>query len=1079
MVPIFVTFLTTVIGITANSTGTSSSDRGAEVATTDPYPLRLSDAADELEVSLRQLSITTIRTLSSSKQSHHNQNHTNDVIVSDMCELWYQSLRMIHWLVEQLLNATTVEDEATTRTQTIEPHDLTRIVSHLLLSSSSSVSSDSSVSSSNPSSCIPTNATATALHHLSSFLVPRIRRVTDQPQFQALLSHLRKIPLLILDDLTDVFTTTQAHQFWTRTLLTPFLRPVPKKQCRPPDAYPLFFSNPLWYTNRRPTSTTTAVAVVGGNVNTTTSSGTNPSWLLFLKISNKLIRRLQQSSERHTGIPTCTSSLSSPMVISLLLQLLSTVYSMSEKSSTRVWGSYNEHKAVVAHVGTTNHAMTTTTSPETVVSIAQGSSHDLYTIFWKLQDDFRHPNGIVVSDFINRLQLMLRTMETSHTGTRPSTIASKQLNEASLDQLHNEMNIYILSTPFGLSQDDRILTIQLQQDATIRNILIVQMYMILHHLLIQVPLLRTQLQSHLQTLGSIVRSSDENCRKLVHTALHLLNHSEMNWRQWKQQKCLPDIEQPRKHQKKSASSATATTFLSSRKRKRIDSTNYIDAENGDRTQLMEVSTKMRKKFVPTIQDHCQEYVEALDPEAGIDDEYHPKHDTMFSWQALRLLAFHDRTSSEGVNDATGDDLDDGDYLSQFQHILPNGDYENMIRHVYQTKYNILVPGEGPQPYIYIPEENAEEVNDILSKEHDRNKNGADNIEGMVTENDKIDAEMADGPSSPNVNDHVDQEPDDGGVSASANEASNDDPQNVSIDDVNGQKHLTSNPGSDDIATMNHDQSKDMPMGKANGDAVSVNSDEKRSEQTTKETSTTGSSIVTEKTNNSRSGDSQSNLSSKTQSSQRQSSSSSTSGVGDRTSSVRSNSHPTGPSQQQQVSYGSNKPRETTVEQRSHNDTYSRSRNDGYNSSASANRSYHTMDHGGRLSSRGDVVLKDHVSSSAPLGGRSRDDVPRGNLRDEQQHHHRGPGGGGDGAQRWDGGEWRSDHPRGQGPEYHHHGRGGSTSSSANHDRGSGRDHNNRGTTGTGGTGNSSSSSYRSRNNGSTWPRDMDSSNSRR
>ena len=138
-----------------------------------------------------------------------------------------------------------------------------------------------------------------------------------------------------------------------------------------------------------------------------------------------------------------------------------------------------------------------------------------------------------------------------------------------------------------------------------------------------------------------------------------------------------------------------------------------------------------------------------------------------------------------------------------------------------------------------------------------------------------------------------------------------------------------------------------------------------------------------------------------------------------------------------------------------------------------------MDHGGRLSSRGDVVLKDHVSSSAPLGGRSRDDVPRGNLRDEQQHHHRGPGGGGDGAQRWDGGEWRSDHPRGQGPEYHHHGRGGSTSSSANHDRGSGRDHNNRGTTGTGGTGNSSSSSYRSRNNGSTWPRDMDSSNSRR
>jgi hypothetical protein len=202
----------------------------------------------------------------------------------------------------------------------------------------------------------------------------------------------------------------------------------------------------------------------------------------------------------------------------------------------------------------------------------------------------------------------------------------------------------------------------------------------------------------------------------------------------------------------------------------------------------------------------------------------------------------------------------------------------------------------------------------------------------------------------------------------------------------------------------------------------------------------------EKTSTTRNGDTHTNISTKVPQSQRQTSSTAASGSGsgvDRNNSTRP-TYPIGPSMQYAT-----KPREGNVE-RSH-DTYSRSRNDGYNSSSG--RSYHPIDHGGR-SSR-DAIVKDHVNT-AP-SGRSRDDIPRGGHRDD---HHRQPVS--DGS-RWDGAEWRND-PRGPpgGPDYHH-GRGG-IGSNVNNDRG--RDHN-RGSTGTG------TSSNRSRNNGSTWTRDND------
>lgn len=41
--------------------------------------------------------------------------------------------------------------------------------------------------------------------------------------------------------------------------------------------------------------------------------------------------------------------------------------------------------------------------------------------------------------------------------------------------------------------------------------------------------------------------------------------------------------------------------------------------------------------VPSIEAHLEAYEAAQDPENDIEDEYHPKHDKVYCWRALRLI----------------------------------------------------------------------------------------------------------------------------------------------------------------------------------------------------------------------------------------------------------------------------------------------------------------------------------------------------------------------------------------------------------------------------------------------------------
>ena len=350
-------------------------------------------------------------------------------------------------------------------------------------------------------------------------------------------------------------------------------------------------------------------------------------------------------------------------------------------------------------------------------------------------------------------------------------------------------------------------------------------------------------------------------------------------------------------------------------------------------------------------------------------------------------------------------------------------------------------------------------------------NDSDDVVKECEEDKTVDVEMVDEVSIPNSNVHVDRASDNDIVLSDMNGTAND----VNQDNVQPNEQLRDDPVNDSEKKM--ERSKNVPPVEVNGhskaDVAAVRSNEIRDERPMRGSTT--NSVVAEKTNTSRNGDTQVNVATKAPQSQRQTSSTSSSsvvvgggGVVDRNSSIRSN-YPMGSSQQYV-----NKPRDGNVD-RNH-DAYARSRNDGprndaYNSSSS--RSYHTMDHGGRLT-RGDAIAKDHVSAAS--GARSRDDMPRGNTIRED--HHRPSGG--DGS-RWDGGEWRSnDHPRGPpGVLDYHHGRGGVSGSSSSGGGGGGSNSNDRSRdSGRGSTNAPGPNNTRSRSGGNTWPRESD-GNSRR
>jgi len=159
-----------------------------------------------------------------------------------------------------------------------------------------------------------------------------------------------------------------------------------------------------------------------------------------------------------------------------------------------------------------------------------------------------------------------------------------------------------------------------------------------------------------------------------------------------------DCKRARRHQGSlSSSSPTNKNTIASKSK-------FYSFKIDIRKDLPTLSRTIVKKNTPDVHDYLEEYVEALDPEAGIEAEYHPKNDKLFAWRALRLLA-RDHVGEFGRCTDVGAP-GSGTMIRQ-----KNGDFEGMVRSIWKDEKGIDIPGDMPKAEVMTDDEEDDKKED--------------------------------------------------------------------------------------------------------------------------------------------------------------------------------------------------------------------------------------------------------------------------------------------------------------------------------------------------------------------------------
>jgi THO complex subunit 1 len=468
----------------------------------------------------------------------------------------------------------------------------------------------------------------------------------------------RKLPLALLEDALDTLPVQLCQQLWD-------LHVEP--------AYEILFSPLLW----------------------TPSTKSHPCWLPFIKLANKFLRRLQAGDWAAN-----------------IMLTLAKVFPISEKSAIKVWGSY--HADSVTDFETEQEFEEQQQQPTSTATAA--ATHDMeedgatpdytfYESFWSLQHDFSNPSKISVADFLNRVRSLVQGLESHALMESPTASATTSAATTS-----KQPTKYLTSS--------RLLHIQLS-DPDFRIHVLTQLLIAAHHLQSEIPVLGTKLADSLSRAKELLRRIRPDGPAHLKLLEYVLESSEKTWRQWKKNKCQPDLDVPLSDPvvKNGDNGDDAT---SSRKRNlngdATDTHKNDDEEEEEayqlivmKTELPLISQKMRK-VVPTLENHFEDFVEALDPDSGIEAEYHPKNDRVFCWRALRLLS--------------------NDHLEMFAALRPNGDLEPAVRKIYKEEKGVDIPGECHKD---VPEEEDEEeeeeevVEEVEEVEQDEGKEETEEV----------------------------------------------------------------------------------------------------------------------------------------------------------------------------------------------------------------------------------------------------------------------------------------------------------------------------------------------------------------
>jgi len=369
------------------------------------------------------------------------------------------------------------------------------------------------------------------------------------------------------------------------------------------------------------------------------------SHLPFLKVTNQFLKRLEYSADNSVRVEWKGR----------ILWALSKGFSIADKSAMKSWGNFHTTNATNFESREEFEKLKRTNMASSTNSVTSKVEYNIYEAFWSLQKDFANPTKIQVGEFINKLRLILAAME-SATASAVAPSGGYEVSQMVVSRtLCPKQAKYLTSSALLPSQ---------MTDTSFRSSVLTQFLIVASHLGAESPPLKDALAGLLGRARKLLQNDNPHLHRILWESI-LENGREDDWRQWKKQKCLAKVFAPNSKRKKCLDLGTTTEDngdvgdcikISPKKRRRLldhPSGNILDNEQETsdglytsssytfigRNNLMTISKDLNQ-MIPTLEQHLEPYVEALDPESGIEDEYHPKNNSLFTWRAMRLYAKH-------------------------------------------------------------------------------------------------------------------------------------------------------------------------------------------------------------------------------------------------------------------------------------------------------------------------------------------------------------------------------------------------------------------------------------------------------
>lgn len=400
--------------------------------------------------------------------------------------------------------------------------------------------------------------------------------------------------------------------------------------------------------------------------------------LPFLRVCNQFLRILDNASQS-----------SQYEWQGRILTALAKAFSVADRSALKLWGTFRSGNANAYEsedIFDEYHPAVKEITPSSSSQV----DYDLYESFWSLQSDFSNPNHIQIGPFMKKLKMVLEALESaasirSDSSTAPKCDAVRYLTASSL-------------LPTQLSSPD------------FRTSVVSQFLIVSSHLSSESAALANALTPFLSRAKKLLEKDDPELYHLLWETI--LQHREDAWRRWKKDKCPMAAFAPKQKPPAASAQNGERTLTMNGPLGESDAPPEQEYQSLQTEDLVKVSQELQKT-VPSLEDHLEPYVEALDPESGIEADYHPGNDPLFAWRAMRLFAKHQ--------------------LPLIKQCRKPQDLERITRELYRAKGNDI-PGEMAPP----------SDNEVDEESVQRTPNDQQEMDGKSEQDDEEETKSRDG-----------------------------------------------------------------------------------------------------------------------------------------------------------------------------------------------------------------------------------------------------------------------------------------------------------------------------------------------